>query len=183
MKIYTRCGDKGYTSLIGGERVEKCDLRVEAYGCVDELIAFTALLADKLAGEDKFSAYTQQLRDIESRLMCVSALLAVGKGGEDKVTKLKCDATTNLEELIDQMQAQLPAISKFTIPGGDERISLCHICRTVCRRAERAALRAGARYEIDCEVMSYLNRLSDYFYLLGRRVTVLCNAEEIEWLP
>lgn len=183
MKIYTRCGDKGYTSLIGGERVEKYDLRVEAYGCVDELIAFTALLADKLAVDNKCANYTQQLRAIESQLMCVSALLAVGKGGEEKVAKLKCDATHTLEEHIDQMQAQLPAISKFTIPGGDERISLCHVCRTVCRRAERAALRAGAQHTIDCDVMAYLNRLSDYFYLLGRSLTMLCNMEEIEWLP
>ncbi len=183
MKIYTRCGDKGYTSLIGGERVEKYDLRVEAYGCVDELMAFTALLADKLAVDNKFADYAQQLRSIESQLMCVSALLAVGKGGEDKVAKLKCDATHSLEEHIDQMQAQLPAISKFTIPGGDERISLCHVCRTVCRRVERAALRAGAQHPIDCDVMAYLNRLSDYFYLLGRSLTMLCNVEEIEWLP
>lgn len=183
MKIYTRCGDKGYTSLIGGERVEKFDLRVEAYGCVDELMAFTALLADKLSADEKLSGYAQQLRSIESQLMCVSALLAVGKDGEGKVAKLKCDATQLLEQQIDQMQAQVPTITKFTIPGGDERISLCHVCRTVCRRAERAALRAGAKYDIDCDPIIYLNRLSDYFYLLGRRVTMLCEVEEIEWIP
>ena len=82
MKIYTRCGDKGYTSLIGGERVEKFDLRVEAYGCVDELIAFTALLADKLSSDEKLADFTTQLRHIESQLMTVSALFAIGKGGE-----------------------------------------------------------------------------------------------------
>lgn len=183
MKIYTRCGDKGYTSLIGGERVAKYDLRVEAYGSVDELIAFTALLADKLSQDEKLQVYAEQLRHIESQLMTVSALFAVGKGGEGKVPALKDDATSTLEQLIDQMQAELPAITKFTIPGGDVRISLCHICRTVCRRAERAALHAASEHNVDCNAIIYLNRLSDYFYLVGRSVTMKCSVEEIEWIP
>lgn len=183
MKIYTRCGDKGYTSLIGGERVPKYDSRVEAYGCVDELISFTALLADKLYEDVRLSSFAEQLRHIESQLMTVSALLAVGKDGEGKVPALNDDATSNLEQLIDQMQEQLPTITKFTIPGGDERISLCHVCRTVCRRAERAALRAASEHEVDCAAIIYLNRLSDYFYLVGRSVTMKCSVEEIEWIP
>ena len=183
MSVYTKSGDKGCTSLIGGERVEKYDLRVEAYGCVDELMAFTALLADKLMGDEKFALYEGQLRRIECQLMTVSALFAVGKGGEDKVSRLKCDASAELEQAIDAMQEQLPAITKFTIPGGDERISLCHICRTVCRRTERAALRAGATFDIDHDATVYLNRLSDYFYLLGRTVTHLTSTPEIEWIP
>ena len=88
-----------------------------------------------------------------------------------------------MEAWIDQMQEQLPAITKFTIPGGDERISLCHICRTVCRRAERAALRAAELSEINNSATIYLNRLSDYFYLLGRSITALTNSEEILWIP
>ena len=183
MKIYTKGGDKGQTSLIGGERVSKTDLRVEAYGTVDELMAFTALLADKLMGDERFNIIENQLRRIESQLMTVSALLAVGKGGEDKVADLKAEATEELEAWIDQMQEQLPAITKFTIPGGDERISLCHICRTVCRRAERAALRASELSEINNSATIYLNRLSDYFYLLGRSITALTNSEEILWIP
>ena len=185
MKLYTKGGDKGYTSLIGGERVPKTDPRVEAYGTVDELTAHIALLADRLVARsaELSECFIPDLKRINSALMTVEALLAVGKGGEDKVTKLKGNATSTLEAYIDQMQAQLPAINKFTIPGGDERISLCHVCRTVCRRTERAALRAGTQHEIDCDVISYLNRLSDYFYLLGRSVTKLCNIEEIEWLP
>ena len=183
MKIYTKGGDKGQTSLIGGERVSKTDLRVEAYGTVDELMAFTALLADKLMGDERFNIIENQLRRIESQLMTVSALLAVGKGGEDKVADLKAEATEELEAWIDQMQEQLPAITKFTIPGGDERISLCHICRTVCRRAERAALRAAELSEINNSATIYLNRLSDYFYLLGRSITALTNSEEILWIP
>lgn len=183
MKVYTKSGDKGRTSLIGGERVEKFDLRVEAYGCVDELMAFTALLADKLMGEEKFSTYEAQLRQIECQLMTVAALLAVGKGGKDKVAGLNCAATEELEKHIDAMQEQLPAITKFTIPGGDERISLCHVCRTICRRTERAAICAGASFEVDCNATTYLNRLSDYFYLLGRTLTQLTAIEEIEWRP
>ena len=143
MKIYTKGGDKGRTSLIGGERVPKYDLRVEAYGTVDELTAFAALLADKLMHEEKFDAIEKQLRNIESQLMTVAALLAVGEGCRDKVAGLKDSAIKQLEQWIDQMQESLPAITKFTIPGGDERISLCHVCRTVCRRAERASLRAA----------------------------------------
>ena len=183
MKVYTKSGDKGRTSLIGGERVEKFDLRVEAYGCVDELMAFTALLADKLMGEEKFAQYESQLRCIECQLMTVASLLAVGEGGKDKVAKLKCAATCDLEQAIDAMQEALPAITKFTIPGGDERISLCHVCRTVCRRTERAALRAASTFEVDQEATVYLNRLSDYFYLLGRAITQLTSTKEIEWLP
>lgn len=171
------------TSLIGGERVMKCDLRVEAYGTVDELTAFTALLADKLAGNEHLEHHVEQLRHIESHLMTVAALLAVGKGGEDKVAKLNSATTHYLEEAIDQMQERLPAITKFTIPGGDERFSLCHVCRTICRRAERAALRAQKQSEVESSVLEYLNRLSDYFYLLGRSVSEITHTEEILWIP
>ena len=138
MKVYTKGGDKGSTSLIGGERVSKCDVRVEAYGTVDELTAFTALLADKLARCDALAGSVAELRRIESQLMTVQALLAVGDGGEGKVAPLPAEAAQYLEQAIDAMQECLPAITKFTIPGGDERISMCHVCRTVCRRAERA---------------------------------------------
>lgn len=183
MKIYTKGGDKGRTSLIGGERVPKYDLRVEAYGTVDELTAFAALLADKLMLEEKFSEIEKQLRSVESQLMTVAALLAVGEGGRDKVAGLKDGVIEQLEQWIDAMQESLPAITKFTIPGGDERISLCHVCRTICRRAERASLRAAEQYEIDSQATIYLNRLSDYFYLLGRKITALTNSEEILWIP
>ena len=183
MKVYTKGGDKGKTSLIGGERVSKCDLRVEAYGSVDELMAFTALLADKLMSDERFNNSVEQLRHIESQLMTVSALLAVGEGGEDKVANLKSSATEDLEAWIDQMQESLPAITKFTIPGGDERISLCHVCRTVCRRSERTALLAAEVYLINEGATIYLNRLSDYFYLLGRHVTAITQTEEILWIP
>ncbi len=183
MKIYTKSGDKGTTSLVGGERVSKYDSRVEAYGTVDELIAFTALLADRMTCEAALEPSVERLRRIESQLMTASALLAVGKGGEGKIAPMSDDAVVYLEQAIDDMQDRLPAITKFTIPGGDERISLCHVCRTVCRRAERAALRADADHGVDGGVLVYLNRLSDYFYVLGRTVASVLGADEILWIP
>ncbi len=183
MKVYTKTGDKGTTSLIGGERVAKCDCRVEAYGTVDELTAFTALLADKLQSDEAYTAEVAFLRRIESQLMTVAALLAVGEGGEDKVGKLQSATIEEMEQAIDSMQEALPQITKFTIPGGDERLSLAHVCRTICRRAERQALRAAENCNIEEQVIVYLNRLSDYFYLLGRTITHRNNVAEILWIP
>lgn len=183
MKIYTKSGDKGTTSLIGGERVAKCDLRVEAYGSVDELSAFVALLGDRIRSEETLYPLIEQINRINSRLMSVAALLAVGHGGEGKLAPLKEEYVTELEQQIDQMQAEVPAITKFTIPGGHVIFSLCHVCRTVCRRAERAALRAAEEYKIDPTALQYLNRLSDWFYLLGRLVTERLGIEETLWLP
>ena len=183
MKVYTKTGDKGTTSLIGGERVAKCDCRVEAYGTVDELTAFTALLADKLQSDEAYTAEVAFLRRIESQLMTIAALLAVGEGGEDKVGKLQSATIEEMEQAIDSMQEALPQITKFTIPGGDERLSLAHVCRTICRRAERQALRAAENCNIEEQVIVYLNRLSDYFYLLGRSITHRSNVEEILWIP
>lgn len=181
MKVYTKTGDDGSTSLIGGERVPKFDERVEAYGATDELTAFTALLCDELRGDERLSATVAGLEDIESRLMTVSALLAVGKGGENMVPPLRQEDVETLERMIDDMQASVPPIAKFTIPGGRREVSLCHVCRTVCRRAERAALRADVRYGVDKTALVWLNRLSDYFYLLGRRLTVILGTEERLW--
>ena len=183
MKVYTKGGDKGKTSLIGGERVSKCDLRVEAYGSVDELMAFTALLADKLMSDERFNSSVEQLRRIESQLMTVSALLAVGEGGEDKVAALNDASVEELEQWIDKLQEALPAIDKFTIPGGDRRLSMCHVCRTVCRRAERATLRADKEHGVAECAKVYLNRLSDLFYVLGRTITLRAQVEEILWRP
>lgn len=183
MKVYTRTGDKGTTSLIGGERVFKTDSRVEAYGSVDELASFVALLADHLRGNAGLKEICGELAQILSRLMSVEALLAVGQGGDDKVAPLASGCVEWLESRIDAMQAALPAIDKFTLPGGHVAVSLCHVCRTVCRRAERAALRAGQEHDVDASALAWLNRLSDYFYLLGRTLSVHFGAEEVLWIP
>lgn len=183
MKVYTKTGDKGTTSLVGGERVFKTDERVEAYGSVDELTAFTALLADKLRRDDALAEQVAELNRILSQAMTVEALLALGKTGGAKVAPLKEGAAEWLEERIDAMQAAVKPIDKFTIPGGNEVVSLCHVCRTVCRRAERAALRADQKYGVDADVLVWLNRLSDYFYLLGRLLTEHFQVEETLWIP
>ena len=183
MKIYTKTGDAGTTSLIGGERVKKYDLRVEAYGTVDELTAHIALLSDILTEDERTESMTEELYHIESQLMSVAALLAVGKGGEGKIAPIAKERITDLENAIDRMQTELPEISKFTIPGGHRAVSLCHVCRTVCRRAERAALRAGDITEVDSSATIYLNRLSDYLYSLGRLLTERLKVEEHLWIP
>lgn len=185
MKIYTKTGDAGTTSLIGGERVAKYDLRVEAYGTVDELTAFMALLADALTEDERTDVFVEELARIESQLMTVAALFAVGKGGEDKVAPIAEERITDLEMAIDRMQAEIPAITKFTIPGGHRTVALCHVCRTVCRRAERAGLRAAAETSADIygSALRYLNRLSDYLYTLGRAVTERLKVEERLWIP
>lgn len=183
MKVYTKTGDKGMTSLIGGERVFKCDERVEAYGSVDELSAFVALLTDRLRPDAALASHMEELNRILSRLMTVEALLATGEGGRDKMAPLAPECVAWLEACIDTMQAALPPIDKFTIPGGHEAVSLCHVCRTVCRRAERAALRADQRYGVDATALVWLNRLSDYFYLLGRTLTAHYRVEETLWIP
>lgn len=135
MKVYTRTGDKGTTSLVGGERVFKTDERVEAYGTVDELMAFTALLGDTLRSEAVLAPQVDELNRIECRLMTVAALLAAGSEGADKVAPLDPEAVGWLERRIDAMQAVVPEIARFTVPGGHPAVSMSHVCRTVCRRA------------------------------------------------
>ena len=183
MKLYTKTGDCGQTSLIGGERVSKCDVRVEAYGTVDELSANVALLTDMLRDEKDTEEYVADLVRVGSHLMTVAALLAVGCGGEGKVAEPSEEVVKSLEGRIDELSARVKPITKFTIAGGNKIVSMCHVCRTVCRRSERAAITASQEYDIDCSVISYLNRLSDYFYLLGRTITKMASVEEILWIP
>lgn len=183
MKVYTKTGDRGQTSLIGGQRVSKSDERVEAYGTVDELTAFTALLTDQLRDDAALAQTVDELNRILSRLMTVEALLAADEEGRRKLSPLPGEAVTWLEGRIDAMQAGLPPIDKFTIPGGHPAVSWSHVCRTVCRRAERAALRADAKYGADPTALVWLNRLSDYFYVLGRMLTAHFGVEETLWIP
>ncbi len=180
MKLYTKGGDKGTTSLIGGARVSKNDSRVEAYGTVDELSAFVALLSDKLRGEGEYSA---ELDSINSMLMNIEALLACDEKSAKTMPSVGDDVILALEQKIDDLQSQLEPLTKFTIPGGDERISMCHVCRTICRRAERRAIAATLEWAISENAVIYLNRLSDYFYALGRVLTLRLAVEEILWRP
>ena len=183
MKLYTKGGDKGRTSLIGGERVAKTDERVEAYGSVDELTAFVALLGDCIADTVAADKCSSDLRCINSVLMNVEAILATGDAGSDKVRPIEADRIAWLEQRIDDLQAQTRPITNFTIPGGNKIVSLCHVCRTVCRRAERASIRAAQSHKVDESALVFLNRLSDYFYALGRMLTEILDAKEILWQP
>lgn len=185
MSVYTKTGDKGCTSLIGGERVSKYDSRVEAYGSVDELTAQTAMLRDmvnRLGNEnDKFG---DELAVILETLMTVAALLAVGRGGEGKVKDISEEQISWIETRMDKMDERLKPITKFTIPGGHPTVSQAHICRTVCRRAERRSLEAAERHNsVSKNALIYLNRLSDYFYMLGRCLTENLEVKENLWIP
>ena len=183
MKLYTKTGDCGKTTLIGGERVSKCDVRVEAYGTVDELSANVALLSDMLREKEGTEEYVADLVRVGSHLMTVAALLAVGCGGEGKVAEPSEEIVAALEHRIDELSARVKPITKFTIPGGNRIVSMCHVCRTVCRRAERAALRANEEHCVSCQALIYLNRLSDYLYIVGRALNELFEVEEILWIP
>lgn len=183
MRVYTKTGDSGTTALIGGERVSKNDIRVEAYGTVDELSAFIALLADKIKVRCETEKYAQELYSINSMLMNIESHLAAGKNIDFKLPEIPQKAIEKLETDIDQMQQSLPAITNFTIPGGDEVVSLCHVARTICRRAERRSIEVADNFALNTNVAKYLNRLSDYLYLLGRTTSTLLKVEEILWRP
>ncbi len=181
-KVYTKSGDAGTTSLIGGERVSKSDLRVEAYGTVDELTAFVALLADKMRDRGvEFDYYSQSLDRVNSLLMTLEAHLAASQEYQSQLPPIEEGSISWLEEEIDRMQGELPSITLFTIPGGCKLNSLSHICRTICRRAERRVVALAQSVDLNPNVMTYLNRLSDYLYLLGRTLTMLSGAEEMVW--
>ncbi len=183
MKIYTKKGDDGSTSLVGGTRVSKDDSRVEAYGTIDELLAHTAMLGDLLAGQP-YHAIGEELTAVKEALMHISALFALDRHSEVAMARVAPFDTTRtlwLEEWIDAHTASLPQIQHFTLPGGSPALSQCHICRTVCRRAERRAYTAYREHGLDAPAMAYLNRLSDYFYTLGRVICRISNIAEKKW--
>jgi cob(I)alamin adenosyltransferase len=183
MKLYTKGGDRGRTSLIGGERVRKTDVRVEAYGTADELQANIAYLADRMAHEATLLPYVDDCRKVCSLLMTSCSLLAIGDKCDYNIPQLTEQDIAWLESRIDALQEALKPLEYFTIPGGCELSSLCHICRTVCRRAERRAIEAAENYDIDRNVLVLLNRLSDYLYALCRTITERMGAEEVLWRP
>ncbi len=182
MAIYTRTGDKGTTSLIGGERVPKYDKRVEAYGTVDELSAHVALLMD-IMKEIQIEEFSNDILSILNDLMDVEALLAVGECGGGKVKDMDETRVEWLESRIDEISALLPKVHKFLLPGGDKVISQANVCRTVCRRAERRIAEVGNVRSVSVVVSAYINRLSDYLYVLGRRAYELIGVAENYWMP
>ena len=180
MKIYTKKGDKGQTGLIGGIRVSKNDLRINAYGTVDELNAHVGMLRDLVDNNE----LKHNLLEIQDRLFTAGSLLAVGeKGTKMKLPELHKSDIECLESWIDKMDTDLPPMRTFVLPGGHVTVSTCHIVRTVCRRAERLIVELSNQLEVAEVIVAYFNRLSDYFFTLSRKLSMDLNAEETPWIP
>jgi cob(I)alamin adenosyltransferase len=178
MKIYTLTGDDGTTSLSGGKRVPKQSLRVEAYGSVDELIAWIGLIR---VHEQKHPR-SGILIYIQDQLMRCAAALAHDSTNESSKNILpQADCTKVIEKEIDKMEGLLPGLKNFILPGGSVPVSYCHIARCVCRRAERAVLRLNEAEESPEIVTRFLNRLSDYLFVLSRSISLELDNEEVIW--
>ena len=178
-RIYTKTGDSGETTLFGGRRVFKSDLRVDAYGTVDELNSFIGLLSDSL----DHPSVLEILRNIQHRLFSIGAHLASDPEKSPMPADLNPEDIELLEPAIDAMDAGLPVLKNFILPGGHPTVSLCHICRTVCRRAERLVVALHQHESVDAQVLQYLNRLSDYFFVLARQLGADAGVQEIVWTP
>lgn len=180
MKIYTKTGDQGKTSLYGGTRVPKNHERLEAYGTIDELNSFLGMVGDLDVNKDRIAFY----RTIQSRLFAIGASLAAetDRTKDIKPDLLEEDIIT-LENAIDEMNATLPIMKNFILPGGHQLVSSTHIARTVCRRAERLVISLAGHEEVEPIVIKYLNRLSDYFFVLARKQGDELGVEEIPWKP
>lgn len=180
MKIYTKTGDRGSTSLVGGARVKKNHQRIEAYGSVDETIAFVALLRDSLVS----TIHAPFLLQIEEKLMTISSLLACN---DENLTKqlpaIREESISLLEKEIDRLDLELKPLTNFVLPGGAVPISSCHVARTVCRRAEREVIRLAEQEPVDELIVKYINRLSDYLFTLSRQLHSELNVEEMIWKP
>lgn len=180
MKIYTKKGDTGETSLIGGKRVPKNDIRIESYGTVDELNSWVGLLRDQSIGEN----HINELIEIQDRLFTIGSTLATSpEGTKMELPQLKNEDITFLENAIDEMNDVLPEMKSFVLPGGNTIVSYCHIARCVCRRAERLTVALNDDNEHFKKVIQYLNRLSDYLFVLARKITKDTSANEIPWKP
>lgn len=187
MKIYTKTGDKGTTALFGGTRVPKHHIRIESYGTVDELNSHIGLIRDQAIDPH----YKNVLIDIQDRLFTVGAILATDpekatlKNGKDRlnIPKISAQDIQTLEQEMDTMNDALPPMTHFVLPGGHQTVSFCHIARCVCRRAERLASALNDLEPFQPETLMYLNRLSDYLFVLARKLSYDLQAEEIKWIP
>lgn len=181
MKIYTRTGDDGTTGLLGGSRVKKYNLRLKAYGTIDELNAYIGVI--RSLQEDKGADLV--LEKIQNKLFAIGAQLASDDAASQMVAQFQC--TTGdiqfLESEMDRMVDQLPPLNNFILPAGTQATSFCHVARTVCRRAERHIVELADHTDVSSNLLIYINRLSDYFFVLSRKITMDLNAEEILWSP
>ncbi|KZE76558.1 cob(I)yrinic acid a,c-diamide adenosyltransferase [Myroides marinus] len=187
MKVYTKTGDNGTTALFGGTRVPKHHIRIESYGTVDELNSYIGLIRD----QEMNQLYKNVLIEIQDRLFTVGAILATDpekailKNGKERlnIPKISVADIELLENEIDRMEESLPQMTHFVLPGGHTTVSYCHIARCVCRRAERLSVSLNETEAVDESVLKYLNRLSDYLFVLARKLTFDLNAEEVKWIP
>lgn len=186
MKIYTKTGDTGDTSLFNGKRVAKHHLRVESYGNVDELNAFVGLLRDQLENKPLRAI----LLNIQHQLFVIGSNLAYEPDESKKSEKLAAKIPVldvleieKLEKEIDRMDGELPPMTHFILPGGHPAVSSCHIARSVCRRAERGVCKLNETSATDANIIRYLNRLSDYLFVLSRYLAKELGVEEIKWIP
>jgi cob(I)alamin adenosyltransferase len=179
MKIYTKTGDKGKTSLFSGGRVLKSDLRIKTYGTVDELNSFIGLLC---ACEINH-AYKEILIKIQHKLYNLGSLLAVKGEVKYELPKIEKKDIEFLENKIDELSSKLSPLKDFILPGGNKQVAQCHVCRTVCRRAERELVELSQTEKINFLLVKYLNRLSDYLFALSRVLSKETNATETVWQP
>jgi cob(I)alamin adenosyltransferase len=187
MKVYTKTGDSGTTALFGGTRVPKHHIRIESYGTVDELNSHIGLIRD----QDMSDLYKKVLIEVQDRLFTVGAILATPpeketlKNGQPLLQNLGIVESDIefLENEIDTMEEALPPMTHFVLPGGHTTVSYCHIARCVCRRAERLAVHLNDIEPTDERVIKYLNRLSDYLFVLARKLSHDLNADEVQWIP
>ncbi len=187
MKIYTKTGDTGKTSLFGGTRVPKYNIRIEAYGTIDELNAYIGLVRDQ-----EIDTHTSNiLLNIQTELFTLGAMLATPpekellKSGKERlnIEKTNEEKISLLEHEIDVMNEVLPPMKNFILPGGHTTVSYCHIARCICRRAERITTQLSDESSINPQILVYLNRLSDYLFVLARKLTLDTKSQEIPWIP
>ena len=187
MKIYTKTGDKGTTALFGGTRVPKHHIRIECYGTVDELNSSIGLIRDQ-----EIDHHSKEiLIHIQDRLFTLGAILATDpekatlKSGKERlnIPRITEEDISLLETEMDRLNEMLPAMTHFVLPGGHPTVSYCHIARCVCRRAERLTTLLNAQEPTDALILKYLNRLSDYLFVLARMLSKNLHAEEIKWIP
>lgn len=180
MKIYTKTGDNGTTSLVGGTRVSKATLRIDTYGTVDELNAYIGLVRDQIVNEGR----RDLLKEIQDRLFTIGAILASEPEQVKRaIPDLHEEDVTLLENEMDSMTDQVPPLRLFVLPGGHQSVSFAHVARTVCRRAERLVITLAENEPIEPLVIKYLNRLSDYLFVLSRKMTQELGTEEVTWKP
>ena len=180
MKIYTKTGDKGLTSLIGGTRVPKFHLRIECYGTIDELNSYLGLIICQ-----EIDVHDQKLlKEIQDRLFTVGASLAADpEKSKMKIPDLHDSDIQLLEQEMDAMNNRLPELKHFILPGGNTVVAYCHIARCICRRAERLTVQLASESDVDEKMTIYLNRLSDYLFVLARKLNLDAGPEESIWLP